>query len=265
MDAGRDPTQRTKTPTDCLARRLTKEESGWTLIELLVVAAVLVVVLTAVLSIADSTQRTASSDQQRTNAIGDAQTGIARIADNLRNACAVFGPGGTITGGYICRTVFNAPPGASACTRSSDCVDFIMSTRTAVARPVGTPTRALQRVRIDCGQTDPAPGTQTQCARYAASCTPAACPSPTTLTGVVVRSVANAGATGSPSNVFVYCTRDTISSATGGPTCGATPGAAGSIQISLAVNRRGQNRSGGPGAFYLQDAAELKNINQDAS
>jgi hypothetical protein len=65
--------------------------------------------------------------------------------------------------------------------------------------------------------------------------------------------------------VFVYCTRTTISSATGGPTCAATPGGAESIQISLAVNRRGQNRSGGPGAFYLQEAAELKNIGQDAS
>jgi type II secretory pathway pseudopilin PulG len=250
---------------------LKSDESGWTLTELLVVAALLIVVLAAILSVADGTQQTAASDQERTNTIGDAQTGIARITDDLRRACLVFGPGGTSFAGFVCRTNFTTAPGATACTRGSDCIDVITIARTSVARPTGTATRAFQRVRIDCGQPDTATSARTQCTRYAATCTAASCPSPTSVTGVLVRGVTNGGATGSPANVFVYCTRETISAATGPAGCSAsptTPATAGAVQISLAISRRGQRRVDGPGSggsFYLQEAAELKNINQQVS
>ena len=119
------------------------------LIELLVVVTMLAVILAAILTIADGTSRTAAADQERTNTIGNAQVGIARIADDLRNACVFFGAGGTGAPGYYCNQNFTAAPTTSACTRSSDCVDFIANARTG-----GTGTRPLTRIRIDCGQTD---------------------------------------------------------------------------------------------------------------
>jgi hypothetical protein len=213
----------------------------------------------AVLSIADGTQKTGAADQERTSTIAEAQVGVAQMADDLRNACLMFGAGGSAGADVYCRKTFTQPLGTSACTRSSDCVDFIRATR----RQSGG--LALVRVRTDCGAADPASASQTECARYAVACTAASCPSPTALTGVLVRSVTNGGATGSPTNVFVYCTRETLSSAAGAPGCSATPATAGAIQISVAVARRGQRKTGGAGAFLLQDGAELKNINEDNS
>ena len=265
MDAQQNPPATTTPGNGCPPLALTNREAGWTLVELLIVVLLLGVVLTAVLSITDGTQKTATADNERTNTIGDAQVGIARIADDLRHACVIFGAGGTGSTGYFCRQNFTAAPAASACTRSSDCVDMILDTRTGVARPSGATTRGLLRVRINCGTADPASGSQTQCARYAVTCTPASCPSPTALTGVLVRSITNGGAAGSPSNVFVYCTRDTISSASGAPACAANPAAAGAVQVSLAVARKGARVTGGAGAFLLSEGAELKNINQDTS
>jgi type II secretory pathway pseudopilin PulG len=246
-------------------RRLKKDESGWTLVELLVVATLLIVVLTAILSISDGTQKTAAGDQERTSTIGESQAGIARIAENLRNACYVFSPGGANFATSLCRTNFTTAPATSTCTRSSDCIDFINKGRTSVTRPSGAAIRTLRRVRIDCGQVDPASPSQTQCIRYAGACAAALCPSPTSVTGVLVRSVVNGGATGSPANVFVYCTRDSINLTAGAPSCSAIPATADAVQISLAVSRRGQRRQGTQGSFYLQEGAELKNISQDAS
>ena len=243
---------------------LNSNESGWTLAELLVVVAVLVVVLTAILSIADGTQKTAAADQERTSTVGEAQAGIARIANDVRNACVFFGANGTGTTGAYCRQNFTQAPGTSACTRSNDCIDFILDARTTVARPSGTPTRSLMRVRIDCGQADPASATQTQCARYTVVCTVSSCPSPTALSGVIVRSVTNGGVTASP-NVFVYCTRHGLDLATGTASCSATPATADAVQISLAVARKGSRKEGGLGSFLLQEGAELHNINEDAS
>jgi type II secretory pathway pseudopilin PulG len=241
-------------------------ESGWTLAELLVVMTVLVVVLTAILSIADGTQKTAASDQERSTTVGEAQAGLARISNDLRNACIFFGANGTGTsGGTYCRKTFTQAPGTSACTRSSDCVDFILDARTTVTRPTGSASRSLVRVRINCGTADPASAARTQCARFAVACTPTSCPSPTTLSGVLVRSVTNGGATGSPVNVFVYCTRHGLDLATGTAVCSATPATADAIQISLAVARKGQRTTGAAGSFLLQDGAELHNINEDSS
>ena len=265
MDAQRNPSAKTTPGNGCPPRALINAEAGWTLVELLIVCLLLGVVLTAVLSISDGTQKISAADQERTNTIGDAQVGIARIADELRHACLLFGANGAGSTGYYCRQSFTAVPAATACTRSSDCVDMILDTRTSVARPSGTPTRSLLRVRIDCGTADPASGSQTQCARYAVTCTPASCPSPTALTGVLVRSITNGGPAGSPSNVFVYCTRDTISSAAGAPGCAANPATAGAVQVSLAVARKGTRVNGIAGSFLLSEGAELKNINQDAS
>jgi type II secretory pathway pseudopilin PulG len=231
------------------------------LLELVLVATMLAVILAAILTIADGTSRTAAADQERTNTIGNAQVGIARIADDLRNACIFFGAGGAgAPNNYYCSQLFTSAPTASLCTRSSDCVDFIANARSSGASP-----RPLTRIRIDCGTTDGSVATRTQCSRYAVSCTPSSCPSPTSLTGVVVRGVTNGGATGSPTNVFVYCDRTLLALSGGTAACNATPATADAIQISLAVARQGQRRIGVPGSFLLQEAAGLNNINEDPS
>jgi type II secretory pathway pseudopilin PulG len=238
------------------------------LLELLVVVTILGVIVAAILTIADGTSKTAAADQERTNTLGDAQVGISRIADDLRNACVFFGANGVGAAGNYCRVDFTSAPGNSTCTRSSDCVDAIINTRTAVTRPSGSASRGLVRVRIDCGTTDPASTTQRQCARYAVACSPTSppgCPSPTTLTGVLVRSVTNFGATGSPMNVFIWCSRQGILSTAGTNSCSDIPATARAVQISLAVARRGQRRTGNRGSFLLQEGVELKNLpeNQD--
>jgi len=236
------------------------------LLELVVVVTMLGLILAAILTIADGTSKTAAADQERTNTLGDAQVGIARIADDLRNACVLFGANGIGSVGDYCRVGFSTAPGNSVCTRSSDCIDAIINTRTGVTRPAGTATRGLVRVRIDCGTADPSSTTQRECARYAVACTATSCPSPTALTGVLVRSVTNFGATGSPVNVFVWCTRETILSTSGAPSCaGIIPATAGAVQISLAVARRGQRLTGNRGSFLLQEGVELRNINEDVS
>ena len=99
-----------------------------------------------ILTIADGTSKTAAADQERTSTLGDAQVGIARIADDLRNACVLFGANGVGSAGAYCRVNFTAPPGNSACTRSSDCIDAIINTRTNVTRPAGSVTRGLMRI-----------------------------------------------------------------------------------------------------------------------
>jgi type II secretory pathway pseudopilin PulG len=237
------------------------------LLELLVVVTILGVILAAILTIADGTSKTAAADQERTNTLGDAQVGISRIADDLRNACVFFGANGIGSAGNYCRVDFTVAPGNSACSRSSDCVDAIINTRTAVTRPSGSASRGLVRVRIDCGTTDPASTTQRECARYSVGCTATSCPSPTALSGVLVRSVTNFGATGSPMNVFVWCTRESIQSTAGTNSCTGIPALASAVQISLAVARRGQRRTGNRGSFLLQEGVELKNLpeNQDVS
>ena len=235
------------------------------LLELLVVVTVLGLLLAAILTVADGTGKTATQDQERTNTIGEAQVGIARIADELRNACVMFGPGGTGAVGSYCRVNFTTAPGTSVCSRSSDCVDAILNTRTSVTRPSGAATRSLVRVRIDCNSADPVSTAQRQCSRYAVACTASSCPSPTALTGVLVRSITNFGAPGSPVNVFVWCTRETIVSTAGAASCSGAPATAGAVQISVAVARKGQRRTGNAGSFLLQEGVELKNINEDFS
>jgi hypothetical protein len=245
-------------------RRVGNAESGWTLVELLVGVLLFFFVLTAILSIADGTNRLGAIDNERSNTIGEAQTGLARIADDLRNACLLFGANGSASAGYYCGQNFSQALGTSACTRSSDCIDAILDARTAVTRPAGSVSRPLVRVRISCGVVDPASATQTECARYAAACISTSCPSPTALTGVVVRSLTNSGAAGAPTNVFVYCTRETLASA-GVSGCSATPATADAVQVSVAVARWGQRRVSGGGSFLLQEGVELKNIDADNS
>jgi type II secretory pathway pseudopilin PulG len=117
------------------------------LLELLVVVTILGVIVAAILTIADGTSKTAAADQERTNTLGDAQVGISRIADDLRNACVFFGANGVGAAGNYCRVDFTSAPGNSTCTRSSDCVDAIINTRTTVTRPSGTAARQTPRPR----------------------------------------------------------------------------------------------------------------------
>jgi hypothetical protein len=82
---------------------------------------------------------------------------------------------------------------------------------------------------------------------------------------VIARAVTNGGAAGLPANVFVYCERSGLTLTTGTAACTSTPATADAIQISLAVARQGQRRTGGRGSFLLQEGVELNNINEDPS
>jgi prepilin-type N-terminal cleavage/methylation domain-containing protein len=67
-------------------RRLAREQGGFSLIELLTAAALLTVILGAVLSLLDTTQEIAPQDQERAEAIREAQVGIHAMTRELRSA-----------------------------------------------------------------------------------------------------------------------------------------------------------------------------------
>jgi len=69
--------------------RLRTGEAGYSLIELLLVMSMMVVVLGAVLSLADVAQRSTPKDLERAHAIRDAQVGLDRMTRELRQTHTV--------------------------------------------------------------------------------------------------------------------------------------------------------------------------------
>src|SRR4051794_11721661 len=178
-------------------------ERGFTLMETVVVAALLIVVLTAVASISDSTKSNANSDQRRTDTLDRASAGLGRMIADLRQACYVIPPASAQVTSTFCRTTGTtlaaststgtrtvtpngtaASPETTACaptatpaTTQNNCIQFLMRGRTAITRDgagaVTGITRTLWRVRYNCAIRDPRDprGTATQCERFATRCT----------------------------------------------------------------------------------------------
>src|SRR3954463_8065364 len=78
-------------------------ERGFTLTEVLVVAALLIVVLTAVASISESTRTNANADQKRTDTLDRANAGLGRMVADLRQACYLIPPASASATGTFCR------------------------------------------------------------------------------------------------------------------------------------------------------------------
>jgi prepilin-type N-terminal cleavage/methylation domain-containing protein len=109
-------------------------EAGYTLIELMMVAALLVVVLGAVLALAETTQRIAPKETERAHVIREAQVGLDRMTRELRHAYAAP----TVTGSTIQASVLG----------------------------IGGITRT---VRYDCDEAHPTESTYTRCLRQVLS------------------------------------------------------------------------------------------------
>jgi prepilin-type N-terminal cleavage/methylation domain-containing protein len=105
-------------------------ERGYSLIELMVVAALLAVVLGAILTLAEATQRIAPQETERAHVIREAQVGLDRMTRELRQAYAapavsgstveasVLGRGGaTRTVRYDCDEAHPTESGYTRCLR----------------------------------------------------------------------------------------------------------------------------------------------------
>jgi type II secretory pathway pseudopilin PulG len=124
-----DNAQRDKRPTDARGG-----EAGYALTELLVVAGLLVIVLGAVLTLGETSQRIAPKETERAMVIREAQVGLHRMTRELRQAFPTEAPDITAS-----RVEASVPP---------------------VVSGVGT------RVVYDCDVTSPTNSAYKQCVRY---------------------------------------------------------------------------------------------------
>jgi prepilin-type N-terminal cleavage/methylation domain-containing protein len=114
-------------------------ERGYSLIELMVVAALLVVVLGAILTLAEATQRIAPKETERAHVIREAQVGLDRMTRELRHAySAPTVPPPTVTGSSVTASVL----GRGGATRT---------------------------VRYDCDEAHPTESAYTRCLRQVLS------------------------------------------------------------------------------------------------
>jgi Tfp pilus assembly protein PilX len=67
-----------------------REEGGWSLIELMLTCVLLIIVMGGTLSLLDTSAKIAPQEQERANAIRDAQVGLARMTRELRQATQVI-------------------------------------------------------------------------------------------------------------------------------------------------------------------------------
>jgi type II secretory pathway pseudopilin PulG len=110
------------------------DEAGFALVELLVVASLLVVVLGAVLALAETTQRIAPKESERAHVIREAQVGLHRMTRELRHA-------------------YQAPT-VTGSTMQADVLGEGGETKT---------------VRYDCDEAHPTDGAYTRCVRQVLS------------------------------------------------------------------------------------------------
>lgn len=66
-----------------------RDESGWTIVEVLIVAVLLVIVLGGTLNLLDTTAKVAPQEEERAQAVREAQVGLARMTRELRQATKV--------------------------------------------------------------------------------------------------------------------------------------------------------------------------------
>jgi type II secretory pathway pseudopilin PulG len=116
------------------AAKARRGEAGFALVELLVVASLLVVVLGAILALAEMTQRIAPKENERAHVIREAQVGLHRMTRELRHA-------------YVAPIVTG-------------------STLQAAVLGAGGQTRT---VRYDCDEAHPTDGAYTRCVRQVLS------------------------------------------------------------------------------------------------
>ena len=107
-----------------------REESGWSLIELLLVSVLLIVILGGTLNLLDTTAKIAPQEQERAEAVREAQVGLARMTRELRQATKVLeltptrmqvyvpvsGVRQTVT--YDCTATSPTVPAKKACVRT---------------------------------------------------------------------------------------------------------------------------------------------------
>ena len=121
-------------------RRMSEDQRGFTLLEVLIAAALLIVVLTAALSLGDTGSRIANRDFARAHAIDETQSGVSRMDTDLRLATQVISP---TSGG------------------ATNSVEFLANIRSA-----STGTRTLRRVRYQCDVPSPSNPALRSCFRY---------------------------------------------------------------------------------------------------
>jgi Tfp pilus assembly protein PilX len=105
-------------------------EAGYALIELMVVASLLIIVLSAILALGETTQRIAPKEKERAHVIREAQVGLHRMTRELRHAyeaptvtgstmlANVRGVGGsTATVRYDCDEAHPTDPAYTRCVR----------------------------------------------------------------------------------------------------------------------------------------------------
>jgi type II secretory pathway pseudopilin PulG len=280
-------------------------ERGFTLTELLITATLMIIVLTAVAAIAESTQSASRRDQARATTLATTQAGLSRMTYELRQACYLVPPGTTPAAGTYCGRP-SVRPAPTNCSNAGLCIDFIMWTRSCIQRTTtascaGAPacasppcvTRGTLRVRYDCSVVDPAGNGTTECVRFTggACAAPASgtAPSPDcaapgrTITScssaqasgdaVLIRSLLNYNAgsgldcTSTARPVFGYCTASDNYVATSNDrlSCSGTPSTAAAVTESIYVARRGERSVGLANGMYLQDGAALRNATLDTS
>lgn len=127
------------------------DQAGVTLVELLVVMVMAVVVFGVILTFAESGQRVAKNDRERTQAVLDVQSGLYRMTHELRQ-------------GY-------AP--ASNCTQPcSGMAPSLTNSLDVVVVPAVSTGAASYRVRYDCSITSPTSPTGSsyrECCRYSST------------------------------------------------------------------------------------------------
>ena len=138
------------------------DERGFTLVELLVGMLVLVIVMLATLQVLDDSTRISTRDNDRAQAIQEAQTGLDRMVRELRHATTVTTAGTTaitatiqrrgVTTASVTFNCANVAAGVRRCTRQVGAgtpeilIDRVRDTGT-VFTYTGTPTKFV-KIRI---------------------------------------------------------------------------------------------------------------------
>src|SRR3954470_18706914 len=78
-----------------------RDEAGWTLVELMITAGLLAVVLTAILSLLDTTNKLAPVDQERAHDLRETQVGVYRMTRELRQGHSLVQTGPYVVEAHV--------------------------------------------------------------------------------------------------------------------------------------------------------------------
>ena len=207
-----------------------RSERGFSLVESLVVMVLMVVVLMAITTAADTGQVVASRDTELALAVSESQPGLDRMVRELRQAVAINPTGA----------------GAGQCVARANCVDFNM-----IGPP---PTRSPYRVRLACL---PQGGVATtSCVRYVSSSFSIA---PTVQTDTLVERVLNSDPA-AVTPIFRYRKKDRSELAAADSLALAR-----TMDVSIQVPSKGDRKTGFQHSIVLHDGAQLKNIDVESA